>query len=299
MHDEEMVGLRRKRRMAQVVSLTSAVIFLWILLYGASTVRHASRIALIYIVTPTYTRPSQKVDLTTRLSHAFQLAQGIHWIVVEDSDHKTTLVANLLSRTGLPYTHLHIPTPGHMKRQPHEKPWAKPRGVLQRNEGLRWLREELQSSNNLDGFLYFADDDNGYDLELFDEIRIIKRVGVWPVAFVGEVMVEKPLLKDGKIVGWDVAIKPEREFAVDMAGFAVSVKLLMDHPEAKFDFDQPPGYQETYFLKGLGLKKEDMEPKAKNCTQVLVWHTKTKEPVLIQEKILNRKGKHTDEGMEV
>ncbi|GAU90779.1 hypothetical protein RvY_03152-1 [Ramazzottius varieornatus] len=178
-----MVGLARKSRMAQVVSLTFAVIFLLIVVYGAATAWHASRIPPIYIITPTYARPNQKVDLTTRLSHALQLARGIHWIVVEDSDHKTTLVANLLSRTSLPYTHLHIPTPDHMKRQPHEEFGAKPRGVLQRNEGLRWLREELLSRNNRDGFLYFADDDNGYDLELFDEIRTIKNAGVWPVAF--------------------------------------------------------------------------------------------------------------------
>ncbi|GAU90781.1 hypothetical protein RvY_03152-3 [Ramazzottius varieornatus] len=189
-----MVGLARKSRMAQVVSLTFAVIFLLIVVYGAATAWHASRIPPIYIITPTYARPNQKVDLTTRLSHALQLARGIHWIVVEDSDHKTTLVANLLSRTSLPYTHLHIPTPDHMKRQPHEEFGAKPRGVLQRNEGLRWLREELLSRNNRDGFLYFADDDNGYDLELFDEIRTIKNAGVWPVAFAGKEIEEKPIL---------------------------------------------------------------------------------------------------------
>ena len=253
----------------------------------------------IYIITPTYTRPVQKADLTTRLLLAFRAVKNIHWIVVEDSDKKTRLVANLLSNSGLAYTHLNIPTPEHMKRKSNQKQWSKPRGVLQRNEGLRWLRAALEFNQDLNAYLYFADDDNAYDPKLFVEIRTIKKAGVWPVAFVGELMVEKPLVEDGRVVGWDVAIKPEREFAVDMAGFAVSVKLLMDNPEARFDFDQPVGYQETYFLKSLGLKKDNLELKARNCTEVLVWHTRTEKVNLIQEKIWNRNGKRSDFGIEV
>lgn len=42
---------------------------------------------------------------------------------------------------------------------------AKPRGVGSRNKGLKWIRE-----NANDGVLYFADDDNTYDLQLFKEV---------------------------------------------------------------------------------------------------------------------------------
>lgn len=41
----------------------------------------------------------------------------------------------------------------------------KPRGVSNRNRGLKWVRE-----NAVSGVLYFADDDNTYDLELFNEV---------------------------------------------------------------------------------------------------------------------------------
>ena len=45
---------------------------------------------------------------------------------------------------------------------------AKPRGVANRNLGLKWVLE-----NNDEGVVYFADDDNTYDLRLFDEVRKI------------------------------------------------------------------------------------------------------------------------------
>lgn len=41
----------------------------------------------------------------------------------------------------------------------------KPRGVSNRNRGLKWVRENAET-----GVAYFADDDNTYDLELFHEV---------------------------------------------------------------------------------------------------------------------------------
>lgn len=41
----------------------------------------------------------------------------------------------------------------------------KPRGVSNRNRGLEWLK-----ANATTGVFYFADDDNTYDLELFEEV---------------------------------------------------------------------------------------------------------------------------------
>lgn len=45
------------------------------------------------------------------------------------------------------------------------KKGAKPRGVSNRNRGLQWIR-----ANATRGVFYFADDDNTYDIELFDEV---------------------------------------------------------------------------------------------------------------------------------
>lgn len=46
------------------------------------------------------------------------LVQNLHWIVVEDSDHKTALVSSLLTETRLNYTHLYEPTPAEWKHKP-------------------------------------------------------------------------------------------------------------------------------------------------------------------------------------
>ena len=40
-----------------------------------------------------------------------------------------------------------------------------PRGVVSRNTGLDWVRR-----NANDGVVYFADDDNTYDIRLFSEV---------------------------------------------------------------------------------------------------------------------------------
>lgn len=42
---------------------------------------------------------------------------------------------------------------------------VKPRGVSNRNRGLEWIR-----ANATKGVLYFADDDNTYDISLFQEV---------------------------------------------------------------------------------------------------------------------------------
>jgi hypothetical protein len=69
---------------------------------------------VIYAITPTYTRPVQKAELT-RLSHTLMLVPNLHWIIVEDSENPTELVSRLLERSGIPYTHLNAATPKNWK----------------------------------------------------------------------------------------------------------------------------------------------------------------------------------------
>ncbi|GIY61244.1 galactosylgalactosylxylosylprotein 3-beta-glucuronosyltransferase 3 [Caerostris darwini] len=237
----------------------------------------------IFIVTPTYARPVQKAELT-RLSHTLLLVPNIHWIVIEDSENKTSLVTNFLSKSRISFTHLNVPTPLPMKMKKEDPNWLKPRGVLQRNAGLSWIRKHVDPEEQ--GVVYFADDDNTYDLDLFEEMRYTQTVSVWPVGLVGGLMVEKPLVENGKVVGWNTVWKADRPFPIDMAGFAVNVSLLIHHRRAAFSLAVARGYQESKLLGDL-VTINHLEPKADNCTKVLVWHTRTEYPKLKQERKLS------------
>ncbi|XP_015437761.1 PREDICTED: galactosylgalactosylxylosylprotein 3-beta-glucuronosyltransferase P [Dufourea novaeangliae] len=219
----------------------------------------------LYIITPTYRRPEQIPELT-RMSHTLMLVKNIHWLVIEDANVATKQVTRLLERTGLKFDHLTAPMPEKYK----QKKGAKPRGVSNRNRGLQWIR-----ANATDGIFYFADDDNTYDITLFDEIRKTKRVSMFPVGLCTKFGLSSPILKNGKFVGFYDGWIAGRKFPVDMAGFAVSVKFLLERPNATMPFKA--GYEEDGFLKSLApFEPRDIEFLAGNCTKVLAWHTQTK-----------------------
>lgn len=100
-------------------------------------------------------------------------------------------------------------------------------------------------------------------------MRYTRRVSVWPVAFVGGLRYESPKLSPaGKVVGWKTVFDPNRPFAIDMAGFAISIKLILEKPQASFKLEGVKGgYQETSLLKDL-VTMDGLEPKAANCTKV-------------------------------
>lgn len=127
-------------------------------------------LSTIHIITPTYSRPVQKAELT-RLANTLLHVPNLHWILVEDSQRRTALVSSLLQETGLNYTHLNVETPRNYKIRGDTRDPRIPRGTIQRNLGLRWLRETFSSNNTQPGIVYFADDDNTYSLELFEEVR--------------------------------------------------------------------------------------------------------------------------------
>ncbi|XP_072231583.1 galactosylgalactosylxylosylprotein 3-beta-glucuronosyltransferase 1 [Leuresthes tenuis] len=249
----------------------------------------------IHVITPTYTRPVQKAELT-RLANTLLHVSNLHWILVEDSNRRTALVSRLLQDTGINYTHLNVETPMNYKVRGDARNPRVPRGTLQRNLALRWLRETLGVNNSQPGVVYFADDDNTYSLELFEEIRSTKKVSVWPVAFVGGLRYESPKVNTlGKVYGWKTVFDPHRPFAIDMAGFAINLSLLLSKPQAYFKLrGVKGGYQESSLLKEL-VTLNDLEPKASNCTKVLVWHTRTEKPVLVNE---GKKG-FTDSNVEI
>ncbi|XP_010564129.1 PREDICTED: galactosylgalactosylxylosylprotein 3-beta-glucuronosyltransferase 2 [Haliaeetus leucocephalus] len=114
-------------------------------------------------------------------------------------------------------------------------------------------------------------------------MRTTRKVSVWPVGLVGGRRYERPVVENGKVVGWYTGWRADRPFAIDMAGFAVSLQVILSHPKAVFKRrGSQPGMQESDFLKQI-TTVEELEPKANNCTKVLVWHTRTEKVNLANE----------------
>lgn len=146
-----------------------------------------------------------------RLAQTLLLSPYVHWIIVEDAEQNSALVRNLLTRTGLDQrsTLLFAKTPSDFKLQRKDPSWSKPRGVAQRNEALKWIRNNVKYTPAARSAIYFMDDDNTYSTQLFEEIKKIEpgKVAVWPVGLVGGLMVEKPVLDtDNRVLGFNSAV---------------------------------------------------------------------------------------------
>lgn len=67
-----------------------------------------------------------------------------------------------------------------------------PRGVANRRAAINWIRQNGKKP----GVLYFGDDDNTFDLRLFDEIRSTKRVSMFPVGLIGQYSISAPVVRN-------------------------------------------------------------------------------------------------------
>jgi len=246
---------------------------------------------VIYFITPTSYRAAQKADLV-RLAQTLSLVPNLFWIIIEDAKAKSLAIEEIMSRAKVKGVHLSILTPTKMKLNDTMPNWKLPRGVLQRNAALNWIRINLPGPR--DGIVYFGDDDNTYDVRIFDEMRTIRKAGIWPVGIVGGRLVETPILDaDGLVSGFNALWKPDRPFPVDMAAFAVNINLILENPYAAFTYNVARGYQESHFLTSIGISRADLEPKANSCTLVLVWHTRT-ERIKLASVDYSRFGTHSD-----
>ncbi|XP_061394056.1 galactosylgalactosylxylosylprotein 3-beta-glucuronosyltransferase S isoform X1 [Musca vetustissima] len=223
-----------------------------------------ANLSTIYFVTPTYPRREQVPELT-RLAYTLLHVPRLHWIVANDHNVCNPYLDTLLNRFGIPYTHLASPMP-----QRFHKAESKPRGVANRRAAMQWLRQH----NITTGVLYFGDDDNTYDLKLFSEIRDTKHVSMFPVGLIANYGISGPVVRKGKVIGFLDSWVAGRRWPVDMAGFAVNLAYMSEHPNASMPYK--PGYEEDYFLRSIGLTLDMIEPKGNNCTEILVWHTQTK-----------------------
>lgn len=137
----------------------------------------------------------------------------LHWVVADDSHSCSKVVNSILryiyiqrtqfnnnqfpkfttesifSKTGLPYTHIMSPMPEYFR-----KVTSPPRGVANRRAALNWI-----TKNSKNGIVYFGDDDNTFDLRLFDEIRDTKKISMFPVGLIGDYGISSPVVHNGKV----------------------------------------------------------------------------------------------------
>ncbi|KAF7636770.1 Galactosylgalactosylxylosylprotein 3-beta-glucuronosyltransferase, partial [Meloidogyne graminicola] len=203
---------------------------------------------VIIIITPTYRRLERLAEMT-RLSQTLMHINNIKWIVVEDGTKKVPAVERILTRSGIDYIYITATT----------KPGFPERGWCQRNEALKLIRKNYENYEG-NAVVYFADDDNTYDIRLFNNyIRKVETIGVWAVGLVGQALVEAPRVENGIITGWDVIVLKERTFAVDMAGFAVNLQLIL-RSNAAFHRYCRNFVPESCFLVQLGIPREMVQP---------------------------------------
>lgn len=302
-HIEESIGVKLEPHFLIVIAtilILLVQIGLFVLFTSQSIYCHLPSLksanvgqqATIYVITPTYSRYVQKAELI-RLSHTLMLVDNVHWIIVEDSNKPTDLVERFVHKLSQQnkfqnsITHLHEQTPAKFKLKPGEPRWKYPKGVWQRNKALDWIYDN-KNTLDLNGIVYFADDDNTYHLELFHEMRSTRKVSVWPVGFVGGLLVERPLVVDGRVSGFNSMWESKRPFPIDMAGFSVRLEYLLSVANVSFSSNEKIGYVESHFLGQLVGSLSELEPKAVNCTKILVWHTQSKAPALHEERKLSK-----------
>ena len=120
----------------------------------------------LYIITATDSaRITQLADLT-RLRNTLWLVPKIFWVVVEDRYKMSIKISKFLNESNIPHVHLCEKTPDKVKSLIEDK--IKPKAVLQKNLALDWLRKNVEV--NVNGVVFFADDDNTYDPRLFEEV---------------------------------------------------------------------------------------------------------------------------------
>ncbi len=204
----------------------------------------------LLIVTPTYDRPDRLAYLERCLS-SFSHVSGLHWILVEDAGAPSPEVARLLARSGISHECL---ATGPTRR------W----GNAQRDLALRYIRDK-----GLQGIVYLADDDNGYQPQLFAELGKVKRVAVLPVGLLGPWGIERPILRQGRIVGWRAHWK-SRGFPVDMAGFAFDAALLRAIEGPIWTYAGRGG--ESEFLERLVTSSDELEVLCDEGGHCYVWH---------------------------
>lgn len=196
------------------------------------------------------------VDLL-RLSQTLRLAvdggyhRRLYWVLLEDNC--TQRVRQVASRSGIPFAHVHVKNLGKEKNPKNH------RGVEQRNAGL-----EVVERVGAEGVVYFMDDDNAYDVQLFQELPYMTHASIFGVGMVGGGAYERCHVDatTGKVDEILSVWNAGRSFPIDVAGFAFATHHLARGIDAntqngdgqprepvRFSLNANRGFMEDIFLR--------------------------------------------------
>lgn len=226
---------------------------------------------LLIIITPTYARPFQAYYMT-RLGQTLKLVQPpLLWIVVE-MNSQADETADILRKSGVMYRHLAC-----TKNLTN----IKDNNVHQRNVALSHIEK-----HRLDGVVYFADDNNAFSVDLFDQIRVIRRFGTWTVAKLSEsksnFVPEGPVCDKGKVIGWHTnrTAKTIPRFFSELSGFAFNSTVLWNPPKGWHRRSFEPirqldtvnkDFLVSMFIEQIIEDERQMEGLLEDCSRIRVW----------------------------
>lgn len=230
----------------------------------------------LIVVTTTYSR-ANRIAYMKRMVKMLSRVKSMKWLIIEDGDACDPEVEALLVTSGIDYLYLFYgPTRDYASSQ--------------RNFAFTYIRDHQWK-----GIVYSADDDNYYFPQLFEELRKTKRLAVFPVGHLGPNAIERPVLKNGRITGWDSGWK-ERKYPLDWAGISFNADILSEIPDPimrgfnwfdevkrgnvdpdlsgneKLQWIREHKDGETEFLEKFVRSNEDFEILARNCSRCWAWH---------------------------
>ncbi|TQE02627.1 hypothetical protein C1H46_011783 [Malus baccata] len=225
---------------------------------------------LLIIVTPTYAQSFQAYNLN-RMIHTLKLTSPpLLWIVVEMTSQSAE-TTDILRRSGIMYIHLVCNK---------NLTDVRDKSVHQRNVALSHIE-----THHLDGIIYFANEENVYSIDLFEQMRQIRRFGTWTVEkMIGGKMkpvIEGPVCNGTQVIGWHVTESNRRfqRFYADISGFAFNSTILWDpkrwhrptlEPIRQLD-EGNDDFKTSTFIEQVVEDESQMEGLLHDCSRIMVW----------------------------
>ncbi|KAI4379787.1 hypothetical protein MLD38_006039 [Melastoma candidum] len=227
---------------------------------------------LLIVATPTQTEALQAYYLN-RLANTLKLVSPpLLWIVVEMTSQSPE-TANILRKTGLTYRHLVCSK---------NLSDIVDRKIHQRNVAVAHIE-----THHLDGILYFADQNGVYSVNMFEQMRQIRRFGTWMTAAIsadkGSVLLEGAICNGTNVMGWhtDDKRRGSRRFYADLVGIALNSTMIWDlkrwhrptlEPIRQIDALKD-GKSASSFIEQIMEDESQMECSTEYCSSITAWHS--------------------------